>query len=121
MPKAKKKSNPGKGKGKIRAETPATNRPTVALQNSEGSPMNNLPTPSSTDISSQIGALELGDNFASFDDGMLEAAGASMALGPTLGNFGCGAVPQTNYCVRYALLQMPGKSNIRRSRFTKNA
>jgi hypothetical protein len=33
-------------------------------------------------------------------DGALESAGASMALGPTLGDFGCGAVPRTNYCVR---------------------
>jgi hypothetical protein len=88
--------------------------------------MNNLSTPSSTDITSQIGALELGDYLESCGDdvleaavfasnqpntnprqyltcvadGALEAAGASMALGPTLGDFGCGAVPRTNYCVR---------------------
>jgi hypothetical protein len=60
----------------------------------------NLSAPSSTDISSQIGALELGDHLESYADGALEAAGASMALGPTLGDFGCGAVPRTNYCVR---------------------
>ena len=34
------------------------------------------------------------------DDGALEAAGTNMALGPTLGNHGCGAVPRTNYCVQ---------------------
>jgi hypothetical protein len=67
--------------------------------------MNNLPTPGGTDIISQIGALELGDPLESTraaiycaSDGALEAAGASM--GPTLGDFGCGAVPRTNYCVR---------------------
>ena len=60
----------------------------------------NLSAPSSTDISSQIGALELGDHLESYADGALESAGASMALGPTLGDFGCGAVPRTNYCVR---------------------
>ena len=87
--------------------------------------MNALPPPGSTDIISRIGALELSDHltghgddvleaavFASnpntnprqyltcVADGALEAAGASMALGPTLGDFGCGAVPRTNYCVR---------------------
>ena len=62
--------------------------------------MNNLSAPSSTDISSLIGALELGDHLESYADGVLEAAGACMALGPTLGDFGCGAVPRTNYCVR---------------------
>jgi hypothetical protein len=62
--------------------------------------MNNLSTAASTGISSQIGALELGDHPESYADGALEAAGASMALGPTLGDFGCGAVPRTNYCIR---------------------
>jgi hypothetical protein len=36
--------------------------------------MNNLSTAASTDISSQIGALESGDHLASHDDGALEAA-----------------------------------------------
>jgi hypothetical protein len=62
--------------------------------------MNALPPPGSTDIISRIGALELRDHLESYADGALEAAGASMALGPTLGDFGCGAVPRTNYCVR---------------------
>jgi hypothetical protein len=62
--------------------------------------MNNLPMPGSTDIIGQIGALELADHLESYGDSALEAAGASMALGPTLGDFGCGAVPRTNYCVR---------------------
>jgi hypothetical protein len=61
--------------------------------------MNNLPTPGSIDIISRIGALEMGDHLESHGDAALEAAGASMALGPTLGDFGCGAVPRTNYCV----------------------
>jgi hypothetical protein len=62
--------------------------------------MNALPPPGSADIISRIGALELRDHLESYADGALEAAGAGMALGPTLGDFGCGTVPRTNYCVR---------------------
>jgi hypothetical protein len=36
--------------------------------------MNNLSTAASTDISSQIGALEVGDDLTSHDDGVLEMA-----------------------------------------------
>jgi hypothetical protein len=43
--------------------------------------MNNLSTVSSTDISSQIGALELDDHLESYGDGARESA-AIMALGP---------------------------------------
>jgi hypothetical protein len=39
--------------------------------------MNNLSAPSSTDISSQIGALELSDHLESHGDGVLETAAAS--------------------------------------------
>ena len=44
--------------------------------------MNNLSTANSTDITSQIGALELGGDPDSHSDGVLEAAGASMDPGP---------------------------------------
>jgi hypothetical protein len=37
--------------------------------------MNNLSTANSTDITSQIGALELGDHLESYGDGVLETAG----------------------------------------------
>jgi hypothetical protein len=37
--------------------------------------MNNLSTANSTDISSHIGALELGDHLESHGDGVLESAG----------------------------------------------
>jgi hypothetical protein len=40
--------------------------------------MNNLFAPSSTDISSQIGALELSDHMDNRSDGALEEAGMSM-------------------------------------------
>ena len=40
--------------------------------------MNNLFAPSSTDISSQIGALELSDHMDNQSDGALEEAGMSM-------------------------------------------
>jgi hypothetical protein len=43
--------------------------------------MDNLST-ASTDISSQVGALELGDNLESHDDSMLEKAG-SVSFGLT--------------------------------------
>jgi hypothetical protein len=45
----------------------------------------------SMNISSQIGALELGDHLQSYGDSALEAAGANMALGPTQVN--CGPNP----------------------------
>jgi len=45
--------------------------------------MNNLSAPSSTDISSQIGALELGDHMENHGDGALEAAGVTANGGPT--------------------------------------
>ena len=44
--------------------------------------MNNLSTAASIDISSQIGALELGANLESHGDDMLEMAGAGLQ-GPT--------------------------------------
>ena len=44
--------------------------------------MDNLST-GSTDITSQIGALELGDRLASHNDGVLEAAGTTL-IGPTV-------------------------------------
>jgi len=44
--------------------------------------MSNLSTAGSTDMSSLIGALELGDHLAGHDDGALEAAGANRAFGP---------------------------------------
>jgi hypothetical protein len=54
--------------------------------------MNNLSAPSSTDISSQIGALELGDHLTSpGDDGALETAGVTANGGPTT----TGYCPQT--------------------------
>jgi len=46
--------------------------------------MNNLSASSSTVISNQIGALEVGDYLESYDDGVLEVAGKSVA-GPTRG------------------------------------
>ena len=45
--------------------------------------MDNLSTANSTDISNMIGALELGDRLASHNDGVLEAAGATL-IGPTV-------------------------------------
>jgi hypothetical protein len=45
--------------------------------------MNNLSTATSTDISSLIGALELGNHLAGHDDGALESAGMN-AFGPTI-------------------------------------
>lgn len=62
--------------------------------------MDSLSADADTDISSQIGALELGNLLEGYRDGALEAAGANAALGPTLGNYGCGAVPHSNYCVK---------------------
>jgi hypothetical protein len=47
----------------------------------------------STDISSQIGALELGDHLESYGDGILEMA-ASTECGPQTGVAWCG----TKYC-----------------------
>jgi len=49
---------------------------------SQGKTMDNLST-GSTDITSQIGALELGDRLASHNDGVLEAAGTTL-IGPTV-------------------------------------
>ena len=48
---------------------------------SEGALMNNLSTANSTDISSQIGALELADHLESHGDGVLETA-AGTSFGP---------------------------------------
>jgi hypothetical protein len=53
--------------------------------------MSNLSTANSTDISSLIGALELNDRLTSIDDGVLETAGASVALSP-------GQLPPTFLC-----------------------
>ena len=41
--------------------------------------MNNLSTVNATDITSQIGALELGDHLECYGDSALEAAGANVA------------------------------------------
>lgn len=69
-------------------------------QISEGTAMDSLSAGANTDIGNRIGALELNDFLESCRDGSLEAAGANAALGPTLGNYGCGAVPHSNYCVK---------------------
>jgi hypothetical protein len=45
--------------------------------------MNDLSTIDYTDITSQIGALELGDRLESYGDGVLEMAGPN-ATGPTM-------------------------------------
>jgi hypothetical protein len=44
--------------------------------------MDNISTTTLTDMTSQIGALELGDNLESHDDSMLDNAG-SVSFGPT--------------------------------------
>jgi hypothetical protein len=49
---------------------------------SQGKTMDNLSTASSTDISSLIGALELGDHPTSHSDGAVEAAGANAMANP---------------------------------------
>jgi hypothetical protein len=61
--------------------------------------MDNLSTANSTDITSQIGALELGDNLESHDDGALESAGAYLnpPPQPTQVRTGCG-LPLTLAC-----------------------
>jgi hypothetical protein len=46
--------------------------------------MDNLSTANSTDISNMIGALELDDHLESHSDGVLEAAEATMAFGPSI-------------------------------------
>jgi hypothetical protein len=51
-------------------------------QSHKGKPMDNLST-ANTDISSQIGALELGDHLESRDDGVLEAAVVNPPPQPT--------------------------------------
>jgi hypothetical protein len=62
--------------------------------------MDNLSTVSSTDISSRIGALELGDNLESHDDGVLESAGAYLnpPPQPTQVRTGCGIPPTIVAC-----------------------
>jgi hypothetical protein len=59
--------------------------------------MDNLSTASSADFGSLIGALELSDHLASLDDGLLEAAGANVAVGPTAPHSGC--LPPTFRCI----------------------
>jgi hypothetical protein len=61
--------------------------------------MDNLST-ASTDITSQIGALELGDNLESHDDGVLESAGAYLnpPPQPTQVRTGCGLPPTIVAC-----------------------
>ena len=44
--------------------------------------MNNLSAPSTTDISSQIGALELDEHLESRDDSVLEIAAGTAIPGP---------------------------------------
>jgi hypothetical protein len=63
--------------------------------------MDNLST--ITDISSQIGALELGDYLTYCDDGVLETA-AHASVGPTMGN--CTVVRM--YCVSDNALEAAG-------------
>jgi hypothetical protein len=59
---------------------------------SQGKTMDNLST-ASTDISSQIGALELGDHLESYGDGVLEA---STTAGPV--TYNCGWPTRTPAC-----------------------
>ena len=56
--------------------------------------MNNLSTTNSPDISSLIGAFELGDHLEIYGDGILEAVGTTMAGPPTMkgGGYGCTAM-----------------------------
>jgi hypothetical protein len=57
--------------------------------------MDNLSTANSTDNSSLIGALELGDNLESRDDGVLEAeATGPIPTSPTHTSFYCTATPR---------------------------
>jgi hypothetical protein len=61
----------------------------------------------STDISSQIGALELGGAWERHNDDALEAAGASMALAPTMQGAGCFS---TFRCIGDGALEAAGAS-----------
>jgi hypothetical protein len=67
--------------------------------------MNNLST-AGTDISSQIGAFELGDHLESYGDGVLERAGDT-SVGPTETN--CGRNPTLVFrCVSDGALETAG-------------
>jgi hypothetical protein len=57
--------------------------------------MDNISTTTITDMTSQIGALELGDNLESRDDGVLEAeATGPVPTSPTHTSFYCTATPR---------------------------
>jgi hypothetical protein len=74
----------------------------VFLQTSKGSPMNNLSTAANTDISSLIGALELGDHLAGHGDDVLE----TFALGGTQTRMAVAAcIPMTVRCVSDGALE----------------
>ena len=59
--------------------------------------MDNIST-TLTDMTSQIGALELGGHLESHNDGALEYAGAKAAFGTNLGNNGCSRGAPTIFC-----------------------
>ena len=76
----------------------------VFLQTSKGSPMNNLSTAANTDISSLIGALELGDHLAGHGDDVLE----TFALGGTQTRMAVAAcIPMTVRCALEATMAGP--------------
>jgi hypothetical protein len=66
--------------------------------------MDNLSTVS-TDISSQIGALELGDHLASHNDGALEAAGEFGGPSPVRTTPQGACWPRTQFCISDSALE----------------